>query len=116
MEKGRIDVGEDLPGLGEAIKKIFPKSDGQLCVLHAVWDSLHQVGLKQRRLFETSGQPGGRSGSRKLLRAAWLSLHHQPAGEARQGGKRRTEGVEVFVGEGAVEKLLYLVHSALNEG
>jgi len=34
--KAPIFITDDLPGLEEAIKKIFPEADWQLCVLHAV--------------------------------------------------------------------------------
>jgi len=38
----RIFITDDLPGLEEAIKKIFPEADWQLCVLHAVRDALNK--------------------------------------------------------------------------
>jgi len=36
VQRVRIFITDDLPGLEEAIKKIFPEADWQLCVLHAV--------------------------------------------------------------------------------
>ena len=36
VRRVQIFITDDLPGLEEAIKKIFPDSDWQLCVLHAV--------------------------------------------------------------------------------
>ena len=44
----RIFITDDLPGLEEVIKKIFPESDWQLCVLHAVRDALNKVRKKDR--------------------------------------------------------------------
>jgi len=41
-------VTDDLPGLEEAIQKIFPEADWQLCVLHAVQDALNQAWKKNR--------------------------------------------------------------------
>lgn len=43
VDKVRIFVNDDLPGLEETIKKIFPKSEWRLRVLHAVRDSLNKV-------------------------------------------------------------------------
>jgi len=48
VQRVRIFITNDLPGLQEAIKKIFPESDWQLCVLHAVWDELNKVRKKDR--------------------------------------------------------------------
>jgi len=43
-----IFITDDLPGLEEAIKKIFPEADRQLCVLHAVRDVLNKARRKDR--------------------------------------------------------------------
>ncbi|MBC7221886.1 transposase [Candidatus Bipolaricaulota bacterium] len=43
VERVRTFISDDLPRFEEAIKKIFPKSQWQLCVLHAVRDSLNEV-------------------------------------------------------------------------
>lgn len=48
VKKVRIFVSDDPPGLEEALKKIFPEADWQLCVLHAVRDSLNQVRKSDR--------------------------------------------------------------------
>ncbi len=78
MRKVQIFVSEDLPGLGEAIKKIFPKSGGQLCVLHAVRDSLHQVRKDDReglaQALRTISKAKNRAEAEEALRnlrAAW---------------------------------------------
>jgi len=44
----RIFITDDLPGLEEVIKKIFPEADWQLCVLHAVRDALNKARKKDR--------------------------------------------------------------------
>ncbi|MEM4531529.1 MAG: transposase, partial [Thermofilaceae archaeon] len=44
----RISVADDLPGLEEAIRKIFPEADCELHVLHAVRDALNQARKKDR--------------------------------------------------------------------
>jgi transposase-like protein len=41
-------VTDDLPGLEEAIRKLFPEADGPLCVLHAVRQALSQIRRKDR--------------------------------------------------------------------
>lgn len=48
VQRIQIFITDDLPGLEEAIKKIFPDSDRQLCVLHAVRDALNKVRKKDR--------------------------------------------------------------------
>ncbi|MEM4531395.1 MAG: IS256 family transposase [Thermofilaceae archaeon] len=48
VRKVRIFVTDDLPGLEEAIREIFPEADWQLCVLHAVRDALNQARKKDR--------------------------------------------------------------------
>jgi len=47
-QRVRIFITDDLPGLEEAIKKIFPEADWQLCVLHAVRDALNKSRKKDR--------------------------------------------------------------------
>jgi putative transposase len=42
----RIFITDDLPGLEEAIKKIFSGADWQLCVLHVVRDTLNKAWKK----------------------------------------------------------------------
>lgn len=48
VRKVRIFITDDLPGLEEAIRKIFPDADWQLCVLHAVRDALNKARRKDR--------------------------------------------------------------------
>ena len=48
VQRVRIFITDDLPGLEEAIKKIFPEADWQLCALHAVRDAFNRVRQKDR--------------------------------------------------------------------
>ena len=48
VQRVRIFITDDLPGLEEAIKKIFPEADWQLCVLHAVREALNKARKKDR--------------------------------------------------------------------
>ena len=48
VQRVRIFITDDLPGLEEAIKKIFPEADWQLCVLHTVRDALNKSRKKDR--------------------------------------------------------------------
>jgi transposase-like protein len=48
VQRVRIFITDDLPGLEEAIKKIFPEADWQLCVLHTVRDALNKARKKDR--------------------------------------------------------------------
>jgi len=48
IQRVRIFITDDLPGLEEAIKKIFPEADFQLCLLHGVRDALNKVRKKDR--------------------------------------------------------------------
>ena len=56
----RIFIINDLPGLEEAIKKIFPEADWQLCVLHAVRDALNKVRKKGRKVLAEALKKLGR--------------------------------------------------------
>jgi transposase-like protein len=48
VQRVRIFISDDLPGLEEAIKQIFPEADWQLCVLHPVGDALNKARKKDR--------------------------------------------------------------------
>jgi len=50
VQRVRIFITDDLPGLEEAIKKIFP--DASLCVLHAVRDALDKARKNAREEAE----------------------------------------------------------------
>ncbi|MEM2002281.1 MAG: transposase [Candidatus Methanomethylicaceae archaeon] len=147
-----IFVTDDLPGLEEAIRKIFPEVDWQLCVLHSLRNALSQARKKDRKALaedlkyvyraETEGEV---KEALKRLRerfetcfprivARWETrayallafLRHpwpirrylyttnrlEPMSEEVE---RRTKMVEVFCGEEALVKLLYLVLSHPNE-
>jgi putative transposase len=152
VEKVRIFITDDLPGLEEAIRKIFPDADWQLCVLHAVRDALNKARKKDREALaedlravyrvekeEEAKEALGRLRERwgltypKIVgrwegRAyALLAFLRYPKPVRRylyttnqlerlaKEVKKRTKVVEVFCGEEAVEKLLYLVLCDLNE-
>ncbi len=42
VKRVRVFVTNDLPGMEEAVKRIFPEADWQMCVLHAVREALAQ--------------------------------------------------------------------------
>ena len=44
----KIFSTDDLPGIGEAIRKIFPETDCQLCGLHAARDALNKARRNDR--------------------------------------------------------------------
>jgi len=48
IQRVRIFIIDDFPGLEEAIKKIFPGADWQLCVLHAVYEALKKAREKDQ--------------------------------------------------------------------
>ncbi|MEM3484897.1 MAG: transposase [Candidatus Methanomethyliaceae archaeon] len=81
VKRVRIFVTDDLPVLEEAIRKIFPKADGQLCVLHAMQDAPNQARKKdQEALPKTSGLLPGRNGRGrqevlKRLRERWGTVY-----------------------------------------
>jgi len=119
VQRVRIFITDDLPGLEEAIKKIFPEADWQLCVLHAARDALNKARKKDRETLAEALKEIYRAESweeaEEALRSSrerwggvypkiverWetkayaflalthppLSLRHEPAGAARQGGK-----------------------------
>ena len=152
VQRVQIFITDDLPGLEEAIKKIFPDADWQLCVLHAVRDALNKARKKDRealaadlkKIYRAETQEEAEEALRKL-RGRWggiypkvverwetkayalLAFLRHPKPIRRylyttnqlerlaKEVKRRTRVVEVFCGEGAVEKLLYLVLSQLDD-
>jgi transposase-like protein len=138
--------------LEEAIKKIFPEADRQLCVLHAVRDALNKARKKDRealaedlkKIYRAETQEEAEEALRNL-RERWgtvypkivepwetkayalLAFLRHPKPIRRylyttnllerlaKEVKRRTKVVEVFCDAGAVENLLYLVLSQLDE-
>jgi transposase-like protein len=152
VQRVRIFISDDLPGLEEAIKKIFPEADWQLCVLHAVRDALNKVRKRDREALAEALKKIYRAERReeaeealRNLRERWgtvypkiverwetkayalLAFLRHPKPIRRylyttnllerlaKEVKRRTKMVEVFCDEGAVENLLYLVLSQLDE-
>ncbi|MCS7240930.1 MAG: transposase [Candidatus Bipolaricaulota bacterium] len=150
VRRVRIFVKDDLPGLEEAIRKIFPEADGQLCVLHAVREALNQARKADREalaadlkaVYRAETEEEAKEGL-KRLRERWGTVYPRvvacwetkayallaflghpkpirrylpnPLERVAKEVKRRTKVVEVFCGEEAVEKLLYLVLRSLNE-
>lgn len=73
-----------IPGLEEAIRKIFPGSDWQLCVLHAVRDALNKAGKKDREALAEDLKAVYRAGTEgkakkvlRKLRERWGLLYPQ---------------------------------------
>ena len=50
VKKVELFISDDLPGIEDAIKRIYPGSNWQVCVLHIVRSSLNQVRAKDRGL------------------------------------------------------------------
>jgi len=50
VKKVELFISDDLPGIEDAIKRIYPGSNWQVCVLHIVRSSLNQVRTKDRGL------------------------------------------------------------------
>ena len=152
VQRVRIFITDDLPGLEEAIKKIFPEADWQLCVLHTVRDALNKARKKDREALAEARKKIYRAERReeaeealRNLRERWgtvypkiverwetkayalLAFLRHPKPIRRylyttnllerlaKEVKRRSKVVEVFCDEGAVENLLYLVLSQLDE-
>jgi transposase-like protein len=51
VKKVQLFITDDLPGIENAIKMVYPGSEWQLCVLHTVRNSLNKVRVKDRSLF-----------------------------------------------------------------
>ncbi len=49
VKRVRIFIPDDLPGLEEAIRKIFPEADWQLCGLHVVRNAPNKAGKNDRK-------------------------------------------------------------------
>jgi transposase-like protein len=152
VQRVRIFINDDLSGLEEAIKKIFPEANRQLCVLHAVRAALNKARKKDRealaedlkKIYWAETQEKAEEALQNL-RERWGTVypkiverwetkayallaflcHPKPIRRylyttnllerLAKEVKRRTKVVEVFCDEGAVENLLYLVLSQLDE-
>jgi len=73
VQRVRIFITEDLPGLEEAIKRIFPKADWQLCVLYEVRDVLNKSRKKDREETEEAFGACGSGG--KLKPTPFVSIY-----------------------------------------
>ncbi|MDR5695266.1 MAG: IS256 family transposase [Armatimonadota bacterium] len=152
VRRVRIFITDDLPGMEEAIRKIFPEADWQLCVLHTVRNALHKARRTDREALAQdlkavygAGTEEEAKEALRRLRERWGTVYPRVVAhwETRAYAllaflrhpkpirrylyttnqlerlakevKLRAKVVEVFCGEEAVEKLLYLVLSHLNE-
>jgi len=77
VQRVRIFITDDLPGLEEAIKKIFPDADWQLCVLHAVRDALNKVRKKDREALAEALQKIYRAERREEAEEALRNLRER---------------------------------------
>jgi len=87
IQRVRIFITDDLSGLEEAIKKIFPEADWQLCVLHAVRDALNKVRKRDREALAETLKKIYRAESReeaeealRNLRERWGTVYPQDRG------------------------------------
>ena len=77
VQRVRIFITDGLPGLEEAIKKIFPEADWQLCVLHAVRDALNKSRKKDRDALAEDLKKIYRAESQKEAEEALRSLRER---------------------------------------
>ena len=80
VQRVRIFITDDLPGLEEAIKKIFPEMDWQLCVLHAVRDALNKAQKKDREALAEALKKIYRAESEEEAEEALRSLRKRWGG------------------------------------
>ncbi len=59
----KLFISDDLPGIEEAVREIFPSAKWQLCVLHTVRDTLAKVRKKGQEIPEACGQVGEKNNS-----------------------------------------------------
>ena len=152
VKKVQLFITDDLPGIENAIKMVYPASEWQLCVLHTVRNSSNKVRAKDRglfaedlkRIYRAETEEKAKEGILKLKERwgkiypkvvkkwedkayALLTFLRYPK-EIRQfiyttnqlerlakEIKRRIKVIEVFLDEGSVERLLYLLLKELNE-
>ena len=92
VQRVRIFIIDDLPGLEEAIKKIFPEADRKLCVLHAVRDAFNKVWKKDREAPAEALKKIYRAESREEAEKPLRSLRERgarPIPRSWSGGKPR---------------------------
>jgi putative transposase len=77
VQRVRIFITDELPGSEEAIKKIFPEADWQLCVLHAVRDALNKSRKKDRDALAEDLKKIYRAESQKETEEALQSLRER---------------------------------------
>ena len=51
VKRVELFTTDDLPGIENTVKRIYPASNWQICVLHTVRNSLNQVRVRDRVLF-----------------------------------------------------------------
>ena len=90
VRKVEVFISDDLPGIEEAIREVFPNAKWQLCVVHAVRDALAKVrkanrdamtqDLKRIYRADTSSKPTrpwrrSSVSGRKSTRRSWPNGH-----------------------------------------
>jgi len=123
----KLFISDDLPGIEEAVREIFPSAKWQLCVLHTVRGTLAKVRKADREALAQDLKAIYRADTVKQAHRALRALEcrtPKPSGPTftprtswRMTAelKRRTKVVEVFCGPEALEKLVYLVLAQENE-
>ena len=77
----KLFVSDDLPGIEEEVREIFPSAHWQLCVLHAVRDSLSKVRKKDREALAQDLEA--------IYRADTVEQAHQALKELEEGWVRK---------------------------
>jgi len=77
----KIFISDDLPGIEEAVREIFPSSKWQLCVLHTVRDTLAKVRKKDREALAQNLKAVYRADTIEQAHQALRALEEKWAGK-----------------------------------
>ena len=77
----KLFISDDLPGIEEAVREIFPSAKWQLCVLHMVRDTLAKVRKKDREALAQDLKAVYRADTVKQAHRALRALEEKWAGE-----------------------------------
>ena len=74
IRRVKIFSTDDLPGIEEAIRKIFPEVDWQLCVLHTIRDALNKARKNDREALAQDPKAGHRAETEEETKEAHRKL------------------------------------------
>jgi len=89
-----VFVTDDLPGIEEAIRRVYPEADWQQCVVHKVCSTLSKARKEDQGAVIQDLKLVHHAESRKEAHAAWQAFVRRPRGRYPQVGRSWEEDLE----------------------